>query len=71
MRKFVYTAVFATAISAPALAGAMMDHSAHFDRPTEAVARSFGVSHRTAARYVQQARAAGHLPKTDPGKKKA
>ncbi len=44
----------------------------HFDkRPTEAVARSFGVSHRTAARYVQQARAAGHLPKTDRGKKKA
>jgi hypothetical protein len=44
----------------------------HFDkRPTEAVARSFGVSHRTAARYVQQARAAGHLPDTDRGRKKA
>jgi hypothetical protein len=44
----------------------------HFDKgPTEAVKRSFGVSHRTAARYVQQARAAGHLPETDPGKKKA
>lgn len=44
----------------------------HFDkRPTEAVMRSFGVSHRTAARYVQQARAAGHLPETDPGRKKA
>ncbi len=43
----------------------------HFDkRPTEAVARAFDVSHRTAARYVQQARAAGHLPKTEPGKKK-
>lgn len=43
----------------------------HFDkRPTEAVARTFDVSHRTAARYVQQARAAGHLPETDPGKKK-
>jgi hypothetical protein len=28
MRKFVYAAVFATAISAPALAGALMDHSA-------------------------------------------
>ena len=43
----------------------------HFDKPTEAVRRSFGVSHRTAARYVQQARVAGHLPETDPGKKKA
>jgi hypothetical protein len=44
----------------------------HFDkRPTEAVARAFGVKHRTAARYVQQARAAGYLPDTDPGKKKA
>ena len=44
----------------------------HFaDRPTEAVARSFGVSHRTAARYIRQARDAGHLPETDPGKTKA
>lgn len=45
----------------------------HFDegRPTDAVARSFGVAHRTAARYVQQARAAGLLPKTEQGKKKA
>jgi len=44
----------------------------HFDKqPTTAVARVFGVKHRTAARYVQQARAAGHLPKTNPGKKKA
>jgi len=43
----------------------------HFNqRPTEAVARSFGVSHRTAARYVQQARSAGLLPETEPGKKK-
>jgi len=43
----------------------------HFEqRPTEAVARSFGVSHRTAARYVQQARSAGLLPETEPGKKK-
>jgi hypothetical protein len=43
----------------------------HFDKPTEAVRRSFGVSHRTTARYVKQARAAGHLPDTVPGKKKA
>lgn len=44
----------------------------HFDtRPTEAVSRTFGVSHRTAARYVQKARAAGYLPDTDRGKKKA
>jgi hypothetical protein len=28
MRKFAYAAFFATAISAPALAGALMDHSA-------------------------------------------
>jgi hypothetical protein len=28
MRKFAYTAVFATAISAPALAGALLDYSA-------------------------------------------
>ena len=35
----------------------------HFERrPTEAVARSFGVSHRTAARYVQQARWHGSYP---------
>jgi len=40
------------------------------DRPTEAVERAFGVSHRTAARYVQQARTAGLLPTTTPGKKK-
>lgn len=44
----------------------------HFvSRPTEAVARTFGVPHRTAARYVQRAREAGHLPPTDRGKKKA
>jgi hypothetical protein len=41
------------------------------DRPTEAVSRAFGVSHRTAARYVQQARGAGLLPDTTPGKRKA
>ncbi|MCI4674788.1 hypothetical protein [Candidatus Mycolicibacterium alkanivorans] len=44
----------------------------HIDaRPTEAVERAFDVSHRTAARYVQQARDAGLLPATTPGKKKA
>lgn len=41
------------------------------DRPTEAVSRAFGVSHRTAARHVQQARERGLLPPTVPGKKKA
>jgi hypothetical protein len=41
------------------------------ERPTEAVSRVFGVSHRTAARYVQQARESGHLPETTPGKRKA
>lgn len=41
------------------------------DRPTEAVSRAFGVSHATAARYVRQARDAGLLPPTTPGKKKA
>lgn len=44
----------------------------HVDaRPTEAVARAFGVSHRTAARYVDHARKAALLPPTSPGKKKA
>jgi hypothetical protein len=41
------------------------------DRPTEAVKRAFDLSHRTAARYVQQARERGLLPATSPGKKKA
>lgn len=41
------------------------------DRPTEAVSRAFGVSHRTAARYVQQARGARLLPDTTPGKRRA
>ncbi|WP_210441500.1 hypothetical protein [Nocardioides xinjiangensis] len=39
-------------------------------RPTEAVQLRFGYSRRTAARRIQQARAAGLLPKTTPGKKK-
>lgn len=44
----------------------------HFDtgKPTQAVERAFGVSKRTAIRYVQDARAAGLLPATVPGKKK-
>jgi hypothetical protein len=40
-------------------------------KPTHAVERAFGYSARTAARRVQQARAAGLLPKTTPGKRKA
>lgn len=39
--------------------------------PTQAVADILGLSERTAARRVQQARAAGLLPKTTPGKRKA
>jgi hypothetical protein len=41
------------------------------DRPTEAVAAAFGVAHRTAAKYVMEARARGFLPATTPGKKQA
>lgn len=41
------------------------------DRPTKAVEVAFGCSHRTAARYVQQARESGLLPDTTPGKRKA
>lgn len=44
----------------------------HVDgRPTEAIQNAFGVSHRTAARYVQDARKAGLLPPTTPGRKNA
>ena len=39
-------------------------------RPTEAVQVRFGYSRRTAARRVEQARAAGLLPPTTPGKKR-
>lgn len=39
-------------------------------RPTEAVQVMFGYSRRTAARRVQQAREAGLLPSTTPGKKR-
>ena len=41
------------------------------DRPTEAVAAAFGVAHRTAAKYVMEARTRGFLPSTTPGKKQA
>jgi hypothetical protein len=41
------------------------------DRPTYAVQRAFGGSYRTAARDIERARAAGLLPPTTPGKKKA
>jgi hypothetical protein len=39
--------------------------------PTRAVELRFGWSKRTAARRVQQAREAGLLPRTSPGKRKA
>lgn len=39
--------------------------------PTKAVEELLGYSARTAARRVQQARAAGLLPQTTPGKRKA
>jgi hypothetical protein len=41
------------------------------DRPTEAVAAAFSVAHRTAAKYVMEARARGFLPPTTPGKQQA
>jgi hypothetical protein len=41
------------------------------DRPTRAVWRAFGGSYRTAARNIERARAAGLLPPTTPGTKKA
>ncbi|WP_205874448.1 DUF6214 family protein [Mycobacterium camsae] len=41
------------------------------NRPNVAIMRAFGVSERTAARYVELARKAGLLPPTTPGKKKA
>lgn len=40
-------------------------------KPIETIAAVYGVSHRTAARYVQEARANGHLPPTTRGKKQA
>jgi hypothetical protein len=44
----------------------------HLDAsPTRAVSLLLGYSERTAARRVQQARAAGLLPATTPGKRKA
>lgn len=43
--------------------------AAFSSRPTQAVARAFGFSHRTAARRVADARTAGLLPLTTPGKK--
>ena len=39
--------------------------------PTEAVARTEGVAHRTAGGYVEKARDAGILPPTTRGKKGA
>jgi hypothetical protein len=44
----------------------------HVDEsPTQAVGIILGLTERTAARRVQQARAAGLLPKTTPGKRRA
>jgi hypothetical protein len=38
------------------------------DKPTDAVKRELNCSHRTAGRYVNQARAAGLLPAATKGK---
>ena len=40
-------------------------------KPIEVISAVYGVSHRTAGRYVQEARAAGYLPVTTRGKKQA
>ncbi len=37
-------------------------------RPTQAVAKAFGVQHRTASKYVRRARDIGLLPETTAGK---
>jgi hypothetical protein len=59
-------------LTARAVSGSAKIYRQHIDdRPTEAVSRAFGKSHRTAARWVQQAREAGLLPDTTPGKRKA
>lgn len=40
------------------------------DKPTQAVATAFGLSHSTAAEYVRRARAHRFLPPTTPGKRR-
>lgn len=47
-------------------------YRAHIDeRPVEAVRLAMAVQYRTAAMYVERARAEGFLPKTSPGKRNA
>ena len=41
------------------------------DRPVQAVMRTFDLTERTAARYVERCRKEGLLPPTEPGRKKA
>jgi hypothetical protein len=40
------------------------------DRPVEAVRTAMAVKYRTAAMYVERARAQDFLPRTTPGKRK-
>ncbi|MEZ5211266.1 hypothetical protein [Gordonia sp. (in: high G+C Gram-positive bacteria)] len=61
----------------PRITGALLKDVAKVYRanikhaPTEAVAKTFGVKHRTATNYVKQARDRGLLPPTKQGRAKA
>lgn len=61
----------------PRITGALLEDVAKVYRaniqhaPTEAVAKAFGVKHRTATNYVKQARDRGLLPPTKQGRAKA
>jgi hypothetical protein len=73
-RRAVYEARKARrgTVSRAALEEVAKVYREHLDAsPTRAVSLLLGYSERTAARRVQQARAAGLLPKTTPGKRKA